>query len=132
MASVQLKLGEKDHGRPLTLDDFEEAEFEPGFRYEIIDGRLYVSNEPNFPENFLENWLLRKLIIYSGQRQDIVNYVTLRSRVFIHSRSKATVPEPDIAVYCDVPEDKPLEEIHWRNLGPILVAEVLVEGDPYK
>ncbi len=96
MASVQLKLGPKDHGRPLTLDDFDEAEFEPGFRYEIIDGRLYASNEPNFPENFLENWLLIKLIIYSGERQDIINYVTVaKSRLFIHSRLKPTVPEPD-------------------------------------
>jgi Uma2 family endonuclease len=132
MASVQLKLGPKDHGRPLTLDEFDEAEFVPGSRYEIIDGRLYVSNEPNFPENFLENWLLIKLLAYSAQRQDILNYVTRRSRVFIHSRLKATVPEPDIAAYCDIPLAKPLKEIHWRDLGPILVTEILVEGDPRK
>jgi Uma2 family endonuclease len=132
MASVQLKLGPTDHGRILTLDDFDEAEFEPGFRYEIIDWRLYVSNEPNFPENFLGNWLFIKLITYSGQRQDIINYVTVKSRLFIHSRRKPTVPEPDLAAYCDLPRNKPLKEIRWRDLGPILVAEVLVEGDPYK
>src|SRR5579872_3100066 len=132
MASVQLKLGQKDHGSPLTLDEFDEAEFEPGFKYEIIDGRLYVSNEPNFPENILENWLFIKLIAYSGQRQDIINYVTVKSRLFIHSRRKPTVPEPDIAAYCNLPLDKPFKEIHWRDLGPILVGELLVDGDPRK
>jgi Uma2 family endonuclease len=132
MASVQLKLGPADHGRPLTLDDFDEAEFEPGSRYEIIDGRLYVSTEPNPAENFLETWLFIKLVIYSGQRQDIINYVTVKSRLFIHSRLKATVPEPDIAAYQDFPRNSPLEELHWQDLGPIVVAEVLVEGDPHK
>jgi len=132
MASVQLKLGPADHGRPLTLDDFDEAEFEPGSRYEIIDGRLYVSVWPNPAENFLETWLFIKLVTYSGQRQDIINYVTVKSRLFIHSRLKATVPEPDIAAYQDLPRNRPLEELHWQDLGPIVVAEVLVEGDPHK
>ena len=132
MSSVQLKLGPADHGRPLTLDDFDEAEFETGFRYEIIDGRLYVSNEPNPAENFLENWLFIKLIIYSGKRQEIINYVSVKSRLFLHSRSKPTVPEPDIAAYCDYPRHAPLEDLHWRDLNPIVVAEILVEGDLHK
>jgi len=132
MASVQLKLGPADHGRRLSLDEFDEADFEPGSRYEIIDGRLYVSTEPNLPENFLQGWLFVKLITYSGLRQGVINYVALRSRVFIHSRSQSTIPEPDLAIYHDFPHQKPLKEIHWRDLGPMIVAEVLVEGDPRK
>jgi Uma2 family endonuclease len=132
MASVQLRLGTADHGRRISLDDFDEAEFEPGARYEIIDGRLYVSAEPNFAENYLETWLFFNLITYSRQRDDIINYVTVKSRLFIDSRSEVTVPEPDIAAYQALPEEKPLEELHWRNLRPIVVAEILVEGDPHK
>jgi Uma2 family endonuclease len=132
MSSVQLRLGPADHGRPLTLDDFDEAEFEPGSRYEIIDGRLYVSTEPNPAENFLQNWLFIKLIIYSGQRQDIINYVAVQSRLFVHSRREPTVPEPDLTAYCDFPRNAPLEDLRWQDLGPVLVAEILVEGDPRK
>jgi Uma2 family endonuclease len=132
MSSVQLKLGPADHGRQLSLDEFDEAEFEPGAKYEIIDGRLYVSAEPNPAENFLETWLFIKLITYSGLRQDIINYVSVKSRLFVHSRSKSTVPEPDLAAYQNYPREKPLKELHWRDLGPILVAEFLVEGDPHK
>ena len=132
MASVQLKLGPTDHGRPLSLDEFDEAEFEPGSRYEIIDGWLYVSNEPDPAENILEMWLLLKLANYSSQRRDIINYVSPKSRLFVYSEREPTVPEPDIAAYRDFPLDKPFREIRWQKNGPILVAEILVEGDPYK
>ena len=132
MATVQLKLGPTDHNHPLTLDEFEDADFEPGFMYEIIDGRLYVSNQPNPAENVLENWLMMKLYIYAAHNPTVLNYVTNKPRVFVHSRKKATVPEPDIAAYSDFPKDTPLKELHWQTLGPVLVAEVLVEGKPDK
>jgi len=132
MATVQLKLGPTDHGHPLTLEEFDEADFEPGFQYEIIDGSVYVSTSPNFPENFLENWLQMKLFIYSVHHPMVINYVTTKPRVFVHSRKKATVPEPDIAAYSDFPKNTPLRELQWQTLSPILVAEVLVDGKPEK
>jgi Uma2 family endonuclease len=132
MAGVFLKLGPGDHGRPLSLEEFNDAEFVPGSRYEIIDGRLYASNEPNPAENYLENWLFLKLILYSGKRSDVINYVSVKSRLFVTNRKKPTVPEPDIAAYRDYPHQKPLKQVRWEELTPFLVAEVLVEGDPYK
>ena len=38
MATVHLKLGPADHGRPLSLDDYESADYEPGHEYEILPG----------------------------------------------------------------------------------------------
>ena len=132
MSIAQLKLGPTDHSRPLTLDDFDSADYEPGFKYEIIDGRLYVSPEANFPESVLERWLDRKLSRYSEDHPDVINYVAVKSRVFVKSGRKATVPEPDISVYHDLPLDLDYRDIHWRDLNPVLVAEVLVEGDVEK
>jgi hypothetical protein len=37
-----LKLGPKDHGRPLSLEEFRSAEAREGWRYELIDGKVYV------------------------------------------------------------------------------------------
>jgi Uma2 family endonuclease len=132
MASVLLRLGPDDHGRQLTFDDFDAADFEPGFRYEIIDGRLYVSTAPNPAEHILENWLFLKLVAYSAHHQAVINYVSYRSRVFVHSRKKDTAPEPDIAAFEDFPLGRPFKEIRWQDMGAVLVAEVLVEGDPEK
>lgn len=132
MATVQLKLGPADHDRPLTLDDFESADYVPGFKYEIIDGRLYVSPEANFPGHTLERWLDRKLTRYTEEHPEVVNYVAVKSRVFVRKRKKATVPEPDITVYHDLPLDQDFRDIRWQDLNPVLVAEVLVEGDARK
>src|SRR3954462_6809617 len=121
MATVQLKLGPLDHGRRLTLDDFEEAESPPGFRYEIIDGRLYVSPEPNPKENVLEEWIGFHLRLYSRGRPEVVNYVTAKSRVFVHARPEDTVPEPDLTAYRAFPLDQDFDDIRWDEQSPVLV-----------
>lgn len=131
MATVLLKLGPADHGRPLSIDDFDAAEFEPGFRYEIIDGRLYVSEEPDPTENALELWLFEKLWDYSRSKSSVLNRVTNKGRVFVHARADATVPEPDIAAFEDYPLDQRLKGIKWSDVSPVLVCEVLV-GAPEK
>lgn len=131
MASVLLKLGPADHGRPLTLDDFDSAEFEPGFKYEIIDGRLYVSEEPDPTENELELWLFEKLWDYSRSKGSVLNRVTNKGRVFVHGRSEDTVPEPDIAAYTDYPLDRRFRGTRWSEISPVLVCEILLR-DPAK
>lgn len=39
-------LGPPDAGMPMTLDEFDEAEFELGYRYELINGILVVTPPP--------------------------------------------------------------------------------------
>jgi Uma2 family endonuclease len=131
MASVQLKLGPTDHGHPLTLDEFDDADFEPGFRYELIDGRLYVSEEPDPTENELELWLFEKLWDYSRADGSPLNRVTNKGRVFVHLRPEATVPEPDIAAYSDYPLARRFKGTKWSEVSPVLVCEVLMH-DPAK
>lgn len=70
MSTVQLKFGPADHNRPLTLDDFESAEYERGFKYEIIDGRLYVSPLPNPPENILESESIARTVQETGSCEE--------------------------------------------------------------
>ena len=47
MATVTtpLRIGLADHGRAMTLDEFEEAGFEEGYRYELARGVLEVSED---------------------------------------------------------------------------------------
>ena len=132
MPLAQLKLGPTDHGRRLSLDDFDAAECEPGAKYEIIDGRVYVSPEANFPEHFLEGWLRKKLERYSDDRPDVFNFVAVKSRVFVPDREETTASEPDVAAFADVPTDGDIRSINWEDLHPLLVCEILVDGDPEK
>jgi len=132
MATVtRLKLGPADHDRPLTDDEFTSADYAPGFKYEIIDGRLYVSPLPNLPEDVVESWLYGKLYPYSRAQPDVINYVTRKGRVFVPGRPGTTVPEPDLTAFQHFPFDRPLADIHWQDLCPLLVVEVL-SSDPQK
>jgi Uma2 family endonuclease len=125
-------LGLADHGRSVSDEEFEEAEFEPGYKYELIDGRLYVSPEANLPENDLEEWLGFKLRLYAHQYPRVIQYVSSKARVFVPGRRRTTCPEPDLAAYRDYPRHLPRHERTWRQVSPILVVEVLLDSDPFK
>lgn len=127
-----LRFGPADHGRPITDRQAESAEFVGGFKYEIIEGRLYVSPEPNFPEHFLENWIRDALGHYKTNHPEVINFIATKGRVFLPLATPATIPEPDIAAYANVPTDRPLRQTRWQILSPILVCEILVDGDLQK
>ncbi len=63
---TKLYLTPNDHGRPLTLDEFEHADAQEGYHYELIDGRLQVSPLPDMPHEELRDWLRRVLDRYVG------------------------------------------------------------------
>ncbi|OAI38935.1 hypothetical protein AYO40_01475 [Planctomycetaceae bacterium SCGC AG-212-D15] len=126
------KLGPADHGRPLSEDEFFSADYREGYRYELIDGRLYVSPQANPPQDRVNTWLWGKIFHYSSERPDIINYLSAKARVIVPGRPGLTIPEPDLTAYRDYPLDLPFEEIRWEDLHPILVAEILSKDDPDK
>jgi Uma2 family endonuclease len=127
-----LELGPADRGRLLDLDEFMAGDYQGGYLYELIDGRLYVSPLPNLPEDRLEKWLFLKLMLYSLKHARIINHVTDKARVFVPKRRGVTNPEPDIAAYRDFPLHLPADEVTWRDVSPLLAVEVLSADDPDK
>jgi Uma2 family endonuclease len=51
MATVTTRIGPTDNGRSMTIEEFLEAEEEPGYRYELARGVLEVTEVPNDPHN---------------------------------------------------------------------------------
>ncbi len=131
MATVS-KIGPGDHGRAMTLEEYEEGDYEQGYKYELIDGELYVSPLPNAPQAWLERWIYKKLDRYADGHPEVLNYVHPKARVFLHDRPRATIPEPDVTAYRDFPLDLPIDELRWQDVAPVLVVEVLSEDDPDK
>jgi len=131
MPATALRLGPVHRGMHLSRDDFESAEFVPGCKYELIDGRLDVSFEPDPAENLVENWLFVAVQMYKQSYPDVLNYVTNKARVAVPGRPDDTIPEPDIAAYANFPTDRSLRRMKWDHVSPILVCEVL-SNDPVK
>ncbi|MGO8903713.1 MAG: hypothetical protein ACLQU5_36050 [Isosphaeraceae bacterium] len=46
MATVNLRIGPADNGRRITLEEFREAEEQPGYLYELARGVLEVTEVP--------------------------------------------------------------------------------------
>jgi Uma2 family endonuclease len=130
--ATMLKLGPADHGRVMTYDEFMAGDYQEGYKYELIDGRLYVSPQANLPENRVETWLLLKLALYAISHPEVINYVTPKGRVFVPNRPAETTPEPDLTAYRDFPLDRPIPEVRWEDVSPVLVVEVLSAEDPDK
>ena len=63
--TTTFKFGPSDHGRALTLEEFFAGDYEEGFRFELIDGELYVSPEPDLADDWVEKWINAKLYLYS-------------------------------------------------------------------
>ncbi len=115
-------------GRDLSLEEFENAHFREGWRYELIDGRLEVFPTPDLPHDLVVEWVNDRLRAYRDAHRHVINYVTSGSRVFIPGRREATCPQPDLAAYRDFPSRWPREMRRWQDVHPILVVEVLSEG----
>src|SRR5690348_13881824 len=132
MRTKVARFGLADHGRRVSVRAAETAEYDEGYKYELIAGRLYVSPEAQVPENRLETWLYRKLWAYADANPGVINYVSNKARVVVPGSRRRTTPEPDLAAYRGYPIDAPLDQVSWEDVSPILVAEVLYEADPYK
>lgn len=125
---TQLHLTPNDHGRRLTWEEFSTARGQEGHRYELIEGRLEVSPVPNLPHDELCEWIIELLRTYARLHPEVIQKVKGPARVFLPDQSEGiTAPEPDVACYAEFPSDRPLTELDWRNVSPVLVVEVLSE-----
>jgi Uma2 family endonuclease len=129
---VKKELGPADHGRELTWEEFAHTPWQDGYYYELIDGRLYVAPAANLPHDRVVRWIDRALCTYSDACPSVINYVSLGARVFVPNQPKVTCPQPDLAAYHDFPFHTPYQQVHWRQVSPILVVEVLSPDNPEK
>ena len=83
------KLGPLDHGLPMSFEDYMAGDYQEGYRYELIHGRLYVFAWPNLPETRVHDLVLGdKVKEYAWANPRIINYVTGPGRVFVPDPSR--------------------------------------------
>jgi Uma2 family endonuclease len=124
---TKLYLTPRDHGRPLTLEEFQSADGREGYRYELIDGRLDVSPLPGLPHECLRDWLRDNLRDYARLHPGVLQEVKAPARIFVPRRRRTTAPEADVAAYAHFPHHLPLAQRRWQDVSPLLVAEILSE-----
>ena len=100
MATVTtpLRIGLADHGRRMTLDEFEEAGFEEGYRYELARGVLEVSEVPGEPHALIVWVILRLIAGYDREHPRIIHRAGGGAEYRFRLPAMKSGRHPDVAV----------------------------------
>ena len=122
-ARPPLLIGPADNGRTMTLDEFMDAEEEPGFRYELARGVLEVTQVPNDPHGDIVCNLIRAIAGYDTRHPRAIRRFGEASGFRIWLPGVESGRNPDIAVVvAGTPRD------HRGNRPPSLAMELVSEG----
>jgi Uma2 family endonuclease len=123
MATATMRLGPADTGRAMTLDDFLDAEVEPGYRYELARGVLEVTNVPNDPHGVLVCYFYNALAAYWRDHPGVIYRYGGAGEFQLLMPGMVSGRNPDVAV-----------SLHATPKGPrgrrpaALAVEVVSEG----
>ncbi len=125
MATVSMpnRVGPADHGRMMTLDEFEEADFEEGFRYELARGVLEVSEIPGELHAVIVWTLLSAIRDYQRDHSGVIYRAGGGSEYRFRLPVMQSGRHPDVAVTLrNTPRD-------WRGFRRASMAfEVVSKG----
>jgi len=120
MATLYTRIGPADHGRRMSLDEFREAEEEPGYRYELARGVLVVIDIPKTPHRRVVSHLFSLAANYKRTNPGVIDYLGGGTEVRIWKPGMDMARHPDFGI---VFLNAPLDEV--GDIQPYLVAEVV-------
>ncbi|CAN5912416.1 hypothetical protein BH23PLA1_BH23PLA1_44520 [soil metagenome] len=126
MATItRQRLGPADHGQPMALEEFIEADFQEGWLYELARGVIEVTEVPGVPHGKTVNRLARMFILYDEDHPGIIDYRVGGGECRIRLPGMQSDRHPDQAVYLSPP---PEGSHPWQRWVPAIVVEVVSPG----
>ncbi|MEZ6062423.1 MAG: Uma2 family endonuclease [Planctomycetaceae bacterium] len=133
-SAATLQLGPLSNGMMVDPEEFDAAEFEPGWRYELLNGVLIVSPSPLRQERDPNEELGRLLRNFQETPQGAVLNLTLAEETISIGAQRRRV---DRAIWCDLgrlPHDDevPSIAVEFVSLGkPNRVRDYTIKRDEY-
>ena len=120
MSTTRIQIGRDDHGRTMALEEFREAEEEPGFLYELARGMLEVTEVPGDDHWQIVHNLHEMFSAYSRLHPGAIRRIGHGSdvRLIIPVLESDRHPDLGVALRDDPRDDR-------KRLRPSLVAEVV-------
>jgi Uma2 family endonuclease len=122
MATVTIRIGPADQGRAMSLEEFRAAEEEEGYRYELAEGFLEVTDVPGPVHRRVVSNLYRLIARYDQERPGTIECFGGASefRLGIPLGGKGSGRNPDLGVVLEgtLPDED-------GRTQPALVAEVV-------
>ena len=123
MSSATLRISPADHGLQMSLDDFEAAEFEEGYRYELGRGVLDVSDVPLPKHAMVWSAINKQLMGYWLTHPDLIHVIVGGGQCRLRIDATQSARHPDLTVYLTAPPSEGNEV--WGLWVPELVVEVV-------
>ena len=120
-----LRIGPKDHGRRMTLDEFIETDFKEGWLYELARGVVEVTEIPGPWHGRIVDRFARMFIHYDEQHPGLIKYRAGSGECRMRLPGMVSDRHPDQAIYLDPEPPGPRV---WTKWIPHIVVEVVSPG----
>jgi Uma2 family endonuclease len=121
----QIRVGPQDHGKAMSLDDFDEAIAQEGYLYELNKGVIEVSGLPQ-PEHAKQIQEIREqLTFYRREHPGLIDMIGGGGEAKMLIGPARSERHPDLSVYFDPP---PKVKDVWSRWVPGIVIEVVSEN----
>lgn len=120
------KLGPADHGRPMSLEDFDHAETQEGYLYELGRGVITVSDVLNRRHLLLVGEIRQQVSNYRAKFPERLNTIAGSGECKLLISILESERHPDVAIYLQPPIDD--GDDLWATWIPELVVEVVSPG----
>jgi Uma2 family endonuclease len=120
MSTVQLRIGPADRGRRMSLEEFREADEAEGYRYELAEGVLEVTEVPGPAHRRVVGNLYRAIARYDADHPGVIETYGGGSEFRLWIPSRASGRNPDLGVVLE----GTLPDARGRT-QPALVGEVV-------
>jgi Uma2 family endonuclease len=125
MTTQTIKIGPADHGRRMSLADFEHAEVQEGRLYELGRGVIIVSDVPGLHHLMQLNAIRRQLHAFDFRHPGRIHTIASGSDCKILLADLESERHPDLAIYKNAP---PEGDDFWASWIPEIVIEVVSPG----
>jgi Uma2 family endonuclease len=120
------KIGPNDHGRKMSLKDFEFVETQEGYLYELSRGYITVSQIAKLYHGLIVAAVRNHLVMYQMAHPDSIFAILGPAECKLLVRKWTSERHPDLSVYPTKPKGRKDSKL-WRHWLPELVIEVVSE-----
>jgi DNA-binding PadR family transcriptional regulator len=126
-ADTKALIGPRQHGRKMSLKDFEFAKVEDGWLCELARGYLVVSEVANYYHGMQIIAINRPLRMYDATHPGAIHAILGSMECKLLIPKLQSERHPDIAVYLTAPKGRK-DRALWRTWIPELTIEVVSES----
>jgi len=118
------KIGPADHGRRMSLEEFDEAEGQEGHLYELSRGIVTVTDVPRRRHLLLVSASRGQLQSYKAAHPGVIQIIASGNECKLLVDDLDSERHPDVSVYLTPPPEHE-DRNSWRRLVPAIVIEVV-------